>query len=113
MLSVQKVEESQAIHAEYNHHYMNFVIVTKRDVRIINAETGTTDKIFTDVVDKKTDGDITAFALDDRHRKCYIGDTYGCIRVFNVSNGVFIKTVDDPGAHEMKWNSKLWRNSCD
>lgn len=47
------------------------------------------------MVDKRTNADLTSFALDDRHRKIFIGDTYGSIRVYNISNGVFIKHVDN------------------
>jgi len=62
------------IHAEFNSHYNNFIVATKRDLRIYNVETGRLSKVFSDIIDKRTNADITAFSLDDRQRKCYLGD---------------------------------------
>lgn len=47
------------------------------------------------MIDKRTNADLTSFAIDDWNRKIFIGDTFGAIRVFNISNGVFIKYVND------------------
>ncbi len=33
--------------------------------------------------------------MDDRHRKFYIGDTNGTVRLYNVSNGVLLKSVGE------------------
>jgi hypothetical protein len=33
--------------------------------------------------------------MDERQRKFYIGDQAGSIRAFNISNGVFIKQVQE------------------
>ena len=67
----------------------------RNEARIYDATTGRLTKVFSDVVDPRTGSDITAFCFDDRFRKCFIGDAYGSIRVFNISNGVFIKHVND------------------
>lgn len=87
--------DTVAIHAEVNFHYMNLVVVTKRDIRIYDIETGRLEKVFSDVLDTKTNAEITSFSMDDRHRKFYVGDSYGSIRVYNISNGVYIKNVVD------------------
>jgi hypothetical protein len=44
------------------------------DVRIFDGKTGQLVNVLSDVTDK-SNADITAFAMDDRHRKFYLGDT--------------------------------------
>jgi len=88
-------DDTIPIYAEFNTHYNNFVICTKRDVWIYNSMTGRIQKCFSEMVDKRTNADLTSFALDDWHWKIFIGDTYGSIWVYNISNGVFIKHVDN------------------
>ena len=39
-LLMGREEDTIPIFAEFNHHYNNFVICTKRDVRIYNSTTG-------------------------------------------------------------------------
>jgi hypothetical protein len=58
--------------------------------------------VFSEVVDKRTNAELSAFCLDNRNRKCYLGDTSGSIRVFNVSNGVFIKNVNHDDDDELR-----------
>ena len=36
----------------------------------------------------------SALCLDDRHRKVYIGDSYGTVRCFNVNSGALIKKME-------------------
>ena len=49
--------------------------------------------MLSDVVNEKTHADLTCICLDARHRKFYVGDAQGSIRVFNISNGVYVKSV--------------------
>jgi hypothetical protein len=58
--------------------------------------------VFSDVVDKRTNSDLSSFCLDNRYRKCYLGDTSGSVRVYNISNGVFIKNVNHDDDNELK-----------
>lgn len=90
-----KQNDLQAVSVQFNKYYLNFVVVTKNEVRIYDASTGNLVKVFSEILDKRTNADITSFCFDDRHRKFFIGDTFGSIRVFNMSNGVFIKHVND------------------
>jgi len=92
---VGREDDTIPLYAEFNKHYNNFVICTKWDVWIYNSQTGWIQKCFTEMIDKWTNADMTSFALDDWHWKIFIGDTYGSIWVFNISNGVFIKHVDN------------------
>lgn len=66
-LLIGREDDTIPIYAEFNTHYNNFVICTKRDVRIYNSMTGRIQKCFSDMVDKRTNADLTSFALDDRH----------------------------------------------
>jgi len=40
-----------------------------------------------------TNGDITAFTLDELKRRCFIGDSLGDVNVYNVLNGANIKPI--------------------
>lgn len=81
---------------------MNFDIVTKNEIRTYDGLTGKLLKVFSEIVDKRTNAELTAFCLDNRRRKCYIGDNFGSIRVFNISNGTFIKNVNNDSDSEIK-----------
>jgi hypothetical protein len=81
------------------------VIVTKSEVRIYDAITGKLTKVISDVIDQRNKTEITSFCMDDRHRKFYLGDSKGSIMVYNISNGVFIKNVDESKIEEKKIES--------
>lgn len=88
-------DDTIPIYATFNTHYNNIIICTKWDVRIYGAQNGRIQKCFNEIIDKRTNADLTSFTIDDRNRKIFIGDTFGSIRVFNISNGVFIKHVNE------------------
>ncbi len=81
---------------------MNFQIITKTEIRSYDGLTGKLQKVFSEVIDTRTNADLSSFCLDNRHRKCYLGDTAGTVRVFNISNGVFIKYVNNDDDHELR-----------
>ncbi len=81
--------------AEFNRYYLSFSIVTPQDIRIYNAKDGKLQKIIQNIVDPRTKAPITSFCMDDRERKFYVGDASGGIRTYNISNGVYIKTVQN------------------
>ncbi len=83
-----------AIDARFNEYYLNFDVITRNEIRTYDGLTGRLVKVFSEVIDKRTNAELSAFCLDNRHRKCYLGDTAGSLRVFNISNGVFIKNVN-------------------
>lgn len=102
-------ENLYAIDCVFNEYYRNFVVITKNEIRTYDGLSGKLIKVFSEVIDKRTNAEISSFCLDNRHRKCYVGDTAGSIRVFNISNGVFIKHVnhDDDNELRMKRNAML------
>ena len=54
---------------------MSFYVVTKYDIRIVDAKTGILLKILDKVVDHENGFEIIDFTFDETHRKFYIGDT--------------------------------------
>lgn len=78
------------------------MVITKNEIRTYDGLTGKLIKVFSEVIDKRTNAELSAFCLDNRHRKCYLGDTAGSIRVFNISNGVFIKHVNHEDDNELR-----------
>lgn len=92
----QKDEQVSPLMVEFNQYYMSFSVVTSHDVRVYNARDGKLQKIIQNLLDPRTKAPLTAFCTDDRQRKFYVGDAAGAIRTYNISNGVFIKTVQHP-----------------
>eukprot|EP00743_Colponemidia_sp_Colp-15_P009230 GILK01010078.1.p1 GENE.GILK01010078.1~~GILK01010078.1.p1 ORF type:complete len:1529 (+),score=350.86 GILK01010078.1:164-4750(+) len=88
----QRDEDRSAFTAVYNDYYNSFATVTKSEVRIWDARTGQLKKIYDDLVEKEKE--LTAFCLDDRNRKFFLGDHKGDIRVCSFSNGGIIKGMD-------------------
>lgn len=85
--------ELTPIFADFNFYYQQFVVVTKFDVRVYDSVTGRLKKIYTEVLDPKTESELSSFCLDSRHRKFILGDNTGGIRVYNFSNGALIHMV--------------------
>ena len=103
-----------AIDTRFNEYYRSFVVVTKNEIRTYDGLTGKLIKVFSEVIDKRTNAELSSFCLDNRHRKCFLGDTAGSVRVFNVSNGVFIKHVnhDDDNKLRLKRNQLLKKDKA-
>eukprot|EP01022_Parablepharisma_sp_SALTPOND_P033267 TRINITY_DN88388_c0_g1_i1.p1 TRINITY_DN88388_c0_g1~~TRINITY_DN88388_c0_g1_i1.p1 ORF type:complete len:1327 (-),score=132.42 TRINITY_DN88388_c0_g1_i1:797-4777(-) len=89
-------DEQYPLHVEFNEYYKTFIMVTKMDIRVYEGNTGQLINIFPNILQSKG-VDITSFCLGERHRKFYIGDINGSVRVYNASNGVLLKTI---GEHE-------------
>jgi hypothetical protein len=53
-------------------------------------------KIISNIIDPVSKAQITSFVMDNKHRKFYVGDAAGGIRQYNMSNGLYIKTVQEP-----------------
>jgi WD40 repeat protein len=82
------------VFADFNAYYLQFIVVTKYDIRIYDSITGRLRKIFTEVLDPKTESELSAFTLDHRHRIILLGDNSGGIRAYNFSNGALMKTIE-------------------
>lgn len=80
--------------AEFNSYYLQFVILTKYDLRVYDCITGKLRKIYTDVQDLRTESELSAMVLDNRNRICIIGDNSGSIRAYNFANGALMKTMN-------------------
>lgn len=82
------------VFANFNAYYLQFIVVTKYDIRVYDSITGKLRKIFTEVLDPKTESELSAFTLDHRHRIILLGDNSGGIRAYNFSNGALMKSIE-------------------
>jgi hypothetical protein len=62
------------------------MVLTKTGLRVYNASNGRLIKIIQGFVDDHK-VHLSSMTLDVRHRKLYIGDTSGVVRVINVTKG--------------------------
>lgn len=62
------------------------MVLTKTGLRVYNASNGRLIKIIQGFVDDHN-VHLSSMTLDVRHRKLYIGDTSGVVRVINVTKG--------------------------
>eukprot|EP00347_Sterkiella_histriomuscorum_P013983 403362615 len=74
-----------------NQYNMSFYVVTKHDVRILDAKTGLLIKVLDQIVDHENGIEIIDFTFDDTQRKFYVGDTSGNLKCFNAGNCLLIK----------------------
>lgn len=89
----KKEDENVCIAVEFNYYLLQIMVVSRKEIRFYDSSNGVLIKVFNDFLKKKESNDICTFALDDRHRKFYIGDIFGNINLYNASSGVHIKTV--------------------
>ena len=90
-------EENTWIAVELNYYLLQFMIVTRKQIRYYDPSDGSLVKVLSNFLKKKNANDIWSFCLDDRHRKFFIGDLFGNINAYNVSSGAHIKTVEYTG----------------
>lgn len=83
------------IYADFNTYYLQFVVVTKFDVRVYDCINGKLRKIYTDIQDPRTESELSAMVLDHRHRITIIGDNSGSIRAYNFANGALMKKINN------------------
>ena len=68
----------------YNKYYMSFFVVTKYDIRVMDAKTGIFSKVLDQIVDHENGFEIIDFDFDDTHRKFYIADTSVILRLLTL-----------------------------
>jgi WD40 repeat protein len=92
----QKVEENYPIKIEFNQYYMNFYVISMKDLKIYSSTDGSLIKTFK-ALRTNTDSDtkIKYFSFEDRHRKFYLGFSNGAVHQFNAGNGSLIKKVGE------------------
>jgi len=70
-------------------------VITKQEIRMYDVLSSKLitilNNVFKDELDRRPE--ITAFAIDRRHRKAYVANNLGEIVVVNSQNGVIIKNV--------------------
>ena len=94
---IELLEQAYPIKAEYDDYSKSFVVITNQDVRIHSTKGGRLDKVFTSLLAKNrmVMPRINQFVMGPRHRKFYMGDNLGIVRLYNLSNAEFIKEVNN------------------
>lgn len=89
------------------------MVISKSEVRMYDLQTGQLITILNKVFkqEESEDLEISAFTIDARHRKAYIGNNKGEIFVINSQNGVIIKNVTQ--FMEDQINLKLYQDDGD
>ena len=82
------------IQVEFNTYYLQFVVLTKYDLRVYDCVTGKLRKIYTEVQDPRTESELSAMVLDHRNRICLLGDNSGSIRAYNFANGALMRSIN-------------------
>jgi len=96
--------------AGLNTYYMEFVVVTKYDIRIYDSFNGRLKKIYGEVQDPKTEAELSTFCFDHRHRIFLVGDSSGSIRAYNFSNGAMMREIlpeNTLGSSQDDWNTEI------
>jgi len=78
---------------DFNHYYMQVVVATKQEVKLYDSANGKLVKIHLNMANELKQAEITAMRLDAKHRKCYVADSIGDIKVYNINSGVELKDV--------------------
>ena len=76
--------------------YQNFVVLFKDSISVYNGKNGRLQMYLDSLAgeqNKEGFGDFSSMTFDDKHRKVFIGDINGLIRVFNVNTGCEITTL--------------------
>jgi len=92
---LKPVDDAYPFKVVFNSYTKTFVIATKIDVRLHDCNTGQLIKIFSNFANGEKQSDNTAFCMDGNHRRFFVGDVYGSVRVYNASNGIFMKSVGE------------------
>ena len=62
-------------------------------MRVFDALTGKLIKVFTNLADDQSAGEMTGFCMGARERKMIVIDNLGLCRILNVNNGELIQKV--------------------
>lgn len=64
-------------------------------MRVYDGRTGILTKVFADFASHQKPSDVTAFCMDSKCRRFYLGGTDGQVRSFNATSGVLIKSFPE------------------
>ena len=70
-----------------------YIYIYRTDIRVYDARNGELLKVFSDVLDDRGSSDLTSFCLDDRHRKCFVGDTSVCTYILTLYIYIFCLSI--------------------
>lgn len=74
---------------------MQIVVATKNEVKLYDSANGKLVKIHLNMANELKQAEITALRQDAKHRKCYVADSIGDIKVYNINSGVELKDVTE------------------
>ena len=92
----QQVSQIQTpIDAIFVESYQTIIVLSKTNLRIYNTRNGRLIKIIENLGGDQSDyGELTSMCLDHPHRKLFIGDSRGAVRIFNVNSGVLMSELE-------------------
>ena len=99
--SHEKLYDIKPITVEFNSYYMQFIVLTRFDIRIYDCLTGRLKKVFTKFKGIE-ETELSAFSLDRRNRVAIVGDSLGSLRTYNIYNGSHIKNIRDKTDKSLK-----------
>ena len=70
-------------------------------------------KVHQNLADQLEGSEISQVRQDLRHRKCYVADITGKIKVYNVSSGICLKDVTEDKKVEIEYTSAHGSSSED
>lgn len=106
----EKMYEIKPIMVEFNSYYMQFVVLTRFDLRIYDCVTGRLKKVFTQFKGIE-EAELSAMSLDRRNRVVIVGDSLGSLRTYNIFNGSLLKSIRDQADRSVKV-VKIQGNEC-
>jgi hypothetical protein len=91
----QQVSLIQApIDALFVESYQTVLVLSKTNLRIYSTRNGRLINIIENLGGDQSDyGELTSMCLDHPHRKLFIGDSRGVVRIFNVNSGVLMSEL--------------------
>ena len=90
--NLKTAEVHWPIRVEYNYPLNELVVCTRKDIRFLDATTGSVKKIYTGLLSNNED-DITVFKLIQQNKKFILGDQRGQMNLYMYANGELLKTL--------------------
>ncbi len=95
-------EEVHPLAIEFNSYFNQFVVLSKLDIRLYDALTGKLKKVMNFSQEDQIQSELTNFGFGGRQRKIFISDNTGMIKLYNLRDGEYLKSVNNLG--ELKRN---------
>jgi uncharacterized metal-binding protein YceD (DUF177 family) len=88
-------------------------VANKSEIKVYDCQTGRLVKVHQNLADQLEGSEISQVRQDLRHRKCYVADITGKIKVYNVSSGICLKDVTEDKKVEIEYKSAHGSSSED